>query len=302
MVFEQRHRYIPFGFPASKIALQNEWQPEMVPLERFKFPCSEFFLLNRTTRTNLPSILKGIPVLGNANDAISQQVLPTATIRQIDELAVAQFGMNSLVLMENAALGCVEWIDANLPRQAEASAQVATILCGRGNNGGDGLAIARHLRVRGWKCHVWVAADPHELSPDAQHNFEILTCHDDHFSTIPPGDLVTVEKHLATSTVILDCLLGTGATGAPRIPFDRLIQAANASPATRIAVDVPTGVDSETGHAEGVAFAADTTLSFVARKPAMAIEEQRHRFGKIVILPIGIPVALIARVLAETNS
>ncbi|HBE66856.1 MAG TPA: NAD(P)H-hydrate epimerase [Planctomycetaceae bacterium] len=234
------------------------------------------------------------------NDLLSRQVLSTKAIRQIDQIAVSQYGMNSLVLMENAALGCVEWMEAHVSEKDRSPGDI-TILCGRGNNGGDGLAIARHLRVRGWNCHVWVAADPQKLSPDAQHNYNVLTCQDEHFATIPPADLVTVEQRLATSTVILDCLLGTGATGAPRAPFDRLIQSANASSANRIAIDVPTGVDSETGDVAGVAFAADTTLSFVARKPAMAMEEVRHRFGKVVILPIGIPAALIKRVLAETN-
>ncbi len=104
---------------------------------------------------------------------------------------------------------------------------------------------------------------------------------------------------LESTDLILDCMVGTGARGAPRAPFCSWIEAANATPAYRIAVDVPTGIDAETGERHQPFFEAAATISFVARKPAMALADAAKLFGEIEVVPIGIPSQLVERVLDE---
>lgn len=221
-------------------------------------------------------------------------VLSTQQVRDVDRLAVEEYGMHSLVLMENAALGCVRWIESQFPAPGR-----VTILCGRGNNGGDGLAIARHLRLLGWGTDVLVLGPRERLSSDARVNLDILCAH----STQVPK-LITVcqaEDLLAMqeADLILDAMLGTGAAGPPRSPLDSWIAAANQTEALRVAIDMPTGVDAESATRFEPAFRPHATLTFVARKPAMESQGAAELFGKIEVLPIGIPEALVCRILNE---
>lgn len=227
---------------------------------------------------------------------LSARILSVKQIREVDRIAVDEFGMHSLVLMENAARGCVHWLADRFERPR------TTILCGVGNNGGDGLAIARHLRVFGWQCTVLLCGDRGRLTPDAASNLATLV-HEDascdlrQITTSDDIQSANVRAGLIGSELILDCLLGTGAKGAPRSPMDRLIRIANGTSAQRIAIDVPTGVDAESGGVAGEAFSPTATLTFVAMKPAMA--NPSELFGELCVLPIGIPVALIKHALGE---
>lgn len=221
-------------------------------------------------------------------------VLSTEQVRRVDALAVERFGMNSLVLMENAALGCVAWLKSQFPNCPQ-----TLILCGRGNNGGDGLAIARHLQTAGWPVRVVMATDRGQLSPDARANFDILTASGDSRVVMHADGGVPPETVFSrTPGVILDCMLGTGASGPLRPPFEQWSAWANSQSATRVAIDVPTGVDAETGVCSETFFQADATLTFVARKPGMLAENADQLFGRIQVLPIGIPAKLIEELLA----
>jgi NAD(P)H-hydrate epimerase len=225
---------------------------------------------------------------------MQQTVLSTEQVRSIDRLAVERYGMHSLVLMENAAIGCAHWL-----RTRFAEPMTTVLLCGRGNNGGDGLALARHLTNWGWPCRVYLLGGSQQLSKDAGHNLEILTGnHGLPVETIEPNEGRLPE--LVGAGVIVDALLGTGARGNPRAPLDRWIEAANASSAFRVAVDVPTGVDAETGQPGQPTFLPDATLTFVARKPAMAHLDSSQLFGEIAVLPIGVPAQLLLSVLDQT--
>ena len=210
--------------------------------------------------------------------------------REVDRMAIDDYGMNSLVLMENAALGCVDWLlhQCHTP-------QPTTILCGRGNNGGDGLAIARQLINRGWPCQTILLGPADQLSADARANLRILTAGRGSpgieilSGPLPPHALQRLER----STVIIDALLGTGAGGAPREPIRSWLQAANHCQAMRVAVDVPTGIDAQTGEAHEGHFLPTATLTFVAKKPAMAESKVASVFGEIYALPIGIPLQMM---------
>ncbi len=226
---------------------------------------------------------------------LQARTLNVEQARAIDEMAVEKYGMHSLVLMENAALGCVDWL-----RNKFRSPQPTTILCGRGNNGGDGLAIARHLTIRGWPCCVIQLGPVSELSTDARANFRILTSGHGLPVHVADEPLKSETKQiLRGSTVIIDALLGTGARGTPRAPLDDWIDRANRCTAFRLAIDIPTGIDAETGAAPGLYFAADATLTFVARKPAMNYPHAEPMFGEIEVLPIGIPSQMMLEILAQ---
>ncbi|MCA9125899.1 MAG: NAD(P)H-hydrate epimerase [Planctomycetales bacterium] len=237
---------------------------------------------------------------------LAELTLSTEQIRRVDQIAIDKFHMSSLVLMENAALGCVNWLVNRFvgkERQERDAGPRTTILCGRGNNAGDGLAIARHLRARGWPCTVAISVPPDRLSADSLANLRILTAvssegisffRDSIFDNSSPSPNVFRQELLA-SDLIVDAMLGTGAAGALRPPLDAWCDQANSSTASRVAIDMPTGIDSESGHAYPNYFRADATLTFVARKPAML--RDASLFGEISVLPIGLPCDMIAQVL-----
>lgn len=234
------------------------------------------------------------PVSLTAWDRLSVRTLTVERLRAVDRLAIETYGMHSLVLMENAALGCVEWL-----QQRCATPQITSILCGRGNNGGDGLAIARHLTIRGWPCQVLLLGPTAMLSTDAQANLRILTAGEGGIPIeVLEGALpATARARLSRSTVVIDALLGTGGGGAPRAPLDNWLCEANKCQTLRVAIDVPTGVDATTGKAANGHFHATSTLTFVALKPAMALPNAEQVFGQIHVLPIGIPVQMMHEIL-----
>ncbi len=236
--------------------------------------------------------------MGNSDvplQQLSQCVLTTEQIRAVDRRAMEKYGMHSLVLMENAGLGCVSWLRARFESPPDGKRPRTVILCGAGNNGGDGLVIARHLRAWGWPCELFVLGSLDKLSTDAQANAKILLADSNnelHWST-DKRTSQHLSQEIARAELLIDAMLGTGATGNPRAPLDHWIHLANASSAMRVAVDIPTGVDATTGSRGTPSFLADATLTFVAFKPAMAKVETSSAFGEITVLPIGIPVALI---------
>ncbi len=214
--------------------------------------------------------------------------------RAVDRLAIEKYGMHSLVLMENAAIGCVQWLTRKF-----SAPQETTILCGRGNNGGDGLAIARHLTVLGWPCTVILFGPIARLSPDAQANYHILTTAAGLDVQVSDETLHTGQlQQLQQSSLVIDAMLGTGARGAPRAPLDQWIEAANQCRAFRVAIDVPTGVDGDGEIMPACFFQADATLTFVTKKPAMDCSATSHCFGEIQVLPIGIPTQMMEELTA----
>lgn len=188
----------------------------------------------------------------------------------------------SLVLMENAGRGCAEILLESKPAKA-------MILCGRGNNGGDGFVIARHLAIAGVAVQVVLTDAPTRLSPDAAVNFSILQ----HLK-IPtvlaesPADIfdLTVESR----DVIVDALLGTGSQGAPRGLIAAAIVWANGQACRRVAIDLPSGLCGDTGTIAGDCFQADQTITMVAWKPAFRQLQGQPPLGSVSVVHIGVPL------------
>jgi len=211
--------------------------------------------------------------------------LSRAEVRSIDQIAIERFGMTGLVLMENAGRNAAEAIC-----QVAADGDIC-ILCGKGNNGGDGYVIARHLELLGRQVRIVSCTEPRELSGDAAANMQIAA-----IAQIPilvAIKLEEVESAIGTPVVVVDCLLGTGAFGNPREPIASAIRYANKIRSIRIAIDIPSGLDCDTGTAFEPAFVADHTLTFVAPKLGFAFSSAAGVLGKVSVLSIGVPVRLM---------
>ncbi len=222
----------------------------------------------------------------SAEQIAQSLVLSVEQVRKVDKIAIEQFQMSSLVLMENAGRGVADRIRMLMPVAGR-----ATVLCGPGNNGGDGLVIARHLLWYGWKVAIVLMGPREKLSPDCAANLRILECSDHSVYWRSSSD-VDWDPELLACDLVVDAMLGTGSRGDPRSPFTDAILTFNALKCTRISIDQPTGLDAETGFVSKTCFAADHTFTFVARKPGL-LAPQRSVVGQLHVLPIGIPSAIL---------
>lgn len=215
-------------------------------------------------------------------------VLHREQTRDVDRRAVEEYGMSSLVLMENAGRGVAD-------KLCQFGAQGPVVICcGKGNNGGDGFVLARHLDLRGIEARLLLWAEPHELTGDAAANFNIvekggLTI--DVFGQ--RHDASRLEKHMGEAEWIVDALLGTGARGEPRAPLDEVIEQLNASATPKLAIDLPSGFDCDTGQAAAQTVRARHTCTFVALKPGFLVPGAAAYTGEVHVLDIGAPRRLV---------
>lgn len=222
--------------------------------------------------------------------------LSRSQVREVDRRAIEDFGIPGVVLMENAgrnAARAIRRIHAELPRHAQALP--VAIVCGRGNNGGDGYVIARHLYNIGLTVELYCAAPMASLQGDAALNAKIIEKM--MLRSFPFDTPESVDRHRAKlndAEIIVDAILGTGFTGDVRPPIDDIIRAVNAAPrAVRVAIDVPSGMDCDTGAASNATVRADTTITFVARKIGFDAPGAADYTGHIIVADIGAPIALI---------
>jgi len=214
--------------------------------------------------------------------------LTRAQVREIDRRAVADYGIPSIVLMENAARGAA---DVAMEMLAGINTPGAVILCGGGNNGGDGLTIARHLHIRGVKTVVVLAVDPAKYTGDAAINFKIAM-NIPLFLTTPDDTDLTL--YLTSNHLLIDALFGTGLQSSPR--DGSLIDRINLHRQRVLAIDLPSGLDCDTGLPLGPCVKATRTVTFVAEKAGFANPISREYTGQITVADIGVPPELIAAV------
>jgi NAD(P)H-hydrate epimerase len=217
--------------------------------------------------------------------------------RALDRRAIDEFGIPGIVLMENAGRGTVDVLE-----RLGISGPVV-ILCGKGNNAGDGFVIARHLEIRGHACRVLLLSAPDEFTGDAATNYAILTktgvqitdlSQRARSSTTP----IDSPTELSGATWLIDALLGTGAHGEPRPPFDTAVDWINARPATTkaLAVDVPSGLDCDTGQPAIHTVRADHTCTYAAMKIGFTKPSAKPYLGTVHVCDIGVPTELFDRV------
>jgi len=207
-------------------------------------------------------------------------------LRDIDRRAVEQFAVPSLLLMENAGRGA-----ADLLRALHARGPIA-LCCGKGNNGGDALVLARHLAVRGIPAEIHLFADPAQLSPDAAAQWEMVERFDLPRRVWSLDALADKELQREWAKVewLVDGLFGTGLTGPIRSPLDRVVAVMNACPAPILALDLPSGLDADSGEPLGLAIRAKHTATFAALKQGFANPAAHAFTGRIHVVDIGIPI------------
>ena len=214
------------------------------------------------------------------------KALTRAQVREIDRRAIEEFGIPSLVLMENAARGATDILCA-LGIEGP-----VVICCGRGNNGGDGLAMARHLQLRGHRVRVLHWTPDGQWSVDAATQAAITAKCGIAFDNLLDQD-GALGPALADADWILDALLGTGTQGPPRSPYDSVLRQLNEARAKKFAVDIPSGLDCDTGQVHAPTFRADHTCTFVAAKQGLLVPEAQAHVGQVHVTDIGAPRCLL---------
>jgi len=179
-------------------------------------------------------------------------------------------------------------------RRGEGSGRDVVILCGKGNNAGDGFVIARHLEIRGVWAKALLLCSPDELTGDARKNYEILTHTGVPIVDASAGPLAArLDEHAGDSAWLVDAMLGTGAQGEPRAPFAAAIEWMNAQDSRRLAVDIPSGLDCDTGAPASATVRADVTCTFVAMKPGFLTPQAQPFLGHVHVVSIGVPPRLV---------
>jgi len=222
-------------------------------------------------------------------------LLEAEQMRALDRWAIDEQGVDALELMERAGAGVARAVERTVPDGR------VKIVCGKGNNGGDGLVAARLLRDVGRDVLVVCVSPPQELSGDARTNLDRLPGVRPVRPDGSPWDGDEGRKEGIASTapggtsalddcaVVVDALLGTGSQGQPRGPVADAIEAINGAGAPVVSVDVPSGVDASTGVIAGVAVRASVTVTFHAAKPGLWIHPGKACAGVVETIDIGIP-------------
>lgn len=215
--------------------------------------------------------------------------------RAVDEIAIRDYGMLGLVLMENAGRNCAEAIIQLAETEGKSCAgSKIVICCGKGNNGGDGFVIARHLAIAGHDPTVLLWANSNELSGDAATNYHILVKAGARIvPALEPNAFTSNNPTSEPPPIIIDALLGTGATGKVRSPYDQAIDWINSKNALVFAIDLPSGLDSQTGVPNQPTVRAKHTLTFVAPKVAFLNPAAAEYLGQCHVMDIGVPMAVI---------
>ncbi len=207
------------------------------------------------------------------------RVCYSETMRRLDRLAAENFNIPGVVLMENAAIACTNELQGF---------ESVLIFCGKGNNGGDGLAIARQLIVSGKRVRVCLCLG-RDFSGDALINYNALTA--------MGADIEEYREDMDFSgwDCTVDAVFGTGFRGAVEAPVSDIIEKINKSSKYILSVDVPSGINADTGEVETVCVRADKTVTFAALKPGLLLYPAADCAGEIILAHISMPEAVFER-------
>jgi NAD(P)H-hydrate epimerase len=219
-------------------------------------------------------------------------VMSRDEVRAFDSWAINELGIPGVVLMENAGRSCAELIEEKLSDVAEPK---VCIFCGTGNNGGDGYVIARHLLNRGFRVVVVVCGDRKKIKGDARINLEILEQLGQPVEQLDIGDANIggrAAAFAAGADMLVDGLFGTGLNGELRNEYKELVESINSQKCPVLAVDIPSGLDCDTGEPLGAAVRATYTVTFVAVKKGFAgAGKAREYTGEVFVASIGVEPA-----------
>jgi NAD(P)H-hydrate epimerase len=210
-------------------------------------------------------------------------------VRAFDSWAISELGIAGVVLMENAGRSCAELVKKEL---AGIEKPKVSIFCGTGNNGGDGFVIARHLLNDKIEVRVAICGNADKIKGDAKINLDLLRGIG---RTVEQLDLTSadldnqVARIAQGCNVLVDAIFGTGLRGQVRADYKKLIEAINAQDKPIIAVDIPSGLDCDTGKSLGAAIKAKSTVTFAAAKKGFAENSDSARYtGDVYVASIGV--------------
>jgi NAD(P)H-hydrate epimerase len=215
-------------------------------------------------------------------------------MRELDRLTIEEYGTPGLVLMERAGAGAAEALLEQFPHVCQSS---VLVLAGKGNNGGDGFVVARLLKQQGVKCEVVLIAKKSDLKGDALHNLNaFLKMRGRVTEASDPAQLDVVQKKLSRCGLVVDALLGTGLNSPVRGWLAGVIDLVNASGVPVVAIDIPSGLDSDRGEPLGTAIQAELTVTFGYPKLGQIGDPGALYVGRLAIVDIGIAPEAIERV------
>jgi NAD(P)H-hydrate epimerase len=219
-------------------------------------------------------------------------VMSRDEVRAFDNWAINTLGMQGVVLMENAGRSCAELIAEKLAGRVTPT---VCIFCGTGNNGGDGYVIARHLSNSGFRVTTVICGDRSKIKGNAKANLDILDRLGQPIQQLRldqdnvPGQ---VEALASDADMIVDALFGTGLSGQLDGKYRQLIESINSRRCPIVAVDIPSGLDCDTGQPLGAAIKATYTVTFVAVKKGFAVTSSAGDYtGQVFIASIGVEPA-----------
>ncbi len=218
------------------------------------------------------------------------KILTPAEMREVDRLTTAKYRVPSLTLMEKAGKSVAEFVASKFPDFKQLP---VVVLCGKGNNGGDGFVAARYLQKMGAKPCVYLIGDPREVKNDAATNLrrwkQIGKLNIDKPS--PKG----AWDEFKAREIIVDALLGTGVRGPLEGRLAEVVRAVNqrAAGCFVVAIDIPSGLNADTGEVPGPVVVADYTVTFTAPKPGLLLRDGPSHAGELVVRDIGSPAELI---------
>jgi NAD(P)H-hydrate epimerase len=217
-----------------------------------------------------------------------EPILSREQVRACDGVAIEQYEINGLVLMENAGGAAARYIQRVLRAH---DGNRAAIIAGAGNNAGDGFVVARHLVNEGIEVVVVICVDRERFRGDALSNLVILEHMQVPIKYLAPEAVgEAIQKVGGESDLLVDALLGTGTSGPPREPFRTAIETINQLDVPVVALDIPSGLDCDSGAPLGIAVKADHTVTFAAIKQGYSNPEAKQYTGEVILASIGIDV------------
>lgn len=224
--------------------------------------------------------------------------VPAALIREMDRVAIEEYGMPGIALMENAGAGAAGVVLSILP----AAPSGVAVLAGRGNNGGDAFVVARHLRNRSIPVEVYFAGDLESVSAESDAGINLFILLKSGQRIIEIFDRAGAEafaRRLDRMDAVVDGLLGTGTRGEIKEPYSSIIDAVNGSGRKVVSIDLPSGLDPDTGLILGKCISADCTATFVRPKTGFFLESGPEMCGTIHVIDIGMPIEAIRQALRQ---
>ncbi len=235
-----------------------------------------------------------MPLMDLSPKYLQKLVLSRQEVRNCDRVAIERYQINGLVLMENAGSAAARLILSALG--TERTGRVC-IIAGTGNNGGDGFVVARHLANIGVSVEVIICGDRARIKGDALSNLVII----EHMkmpiyyvkSETPSKIADLIRQRAEPADLIVDAMLGTGAAGPPREPFRTAIETINSLDKPVIALDIPSGLDCDTGQPLEAAVRANQTVTFAAMKKGFLEPAAIYYTGEVTVASIGIDTRLL---------